>query len=186
MSVRAARLAIGLALVANASHAVSPPDLLSEMSRLRVPSILIVASQAVDEHPIWSPDGDAIAANVDGAWVRVDLKSISLVAGTWRGNSPIGIPNPALKRVRIAPSTVKAWRKKERYGPRRVQLPDRTTVELRLDDLSTELVVTKPAGQPEVAWRSGMENCHGLSVSPDGKLVAYVCELNGVIVTAPE
>jgi hypothetical protein len=66
-------------------------------------------------------------------------------------------------------------------GPRKVVMPDGTQVELRQDVLSTELVITKSGGKPAVIWRSGLENCHGLSVSPEGHLVAYVCETNGVI-----
>jgi len=28
-----------------------------------------------------------------------------------------------------------------------------------------------------------MENCHSLGLSPDENYVAYICELNGVVVT---
>lgn len=61
------------------------------MKRLGVRSALVIASQAIDEHPVWSPKGDALAVNVDGRWVELKLSPVTLEAATWRDNKPIGL-----------------------------------------------------------------------------------------------
>jgi hypothetical protein len=155
----------------------------SEMQRLGVRSALVVASQSIDEHPIWSPDGRFLAVNVDGGWKRIDLSSIHLVAAKWRKDQPIGAPQPAADASKIGESRVRNWQTSERFGPRRIVTREGTTVELKIGDLGTALILTQKGGQPETLWTSTIENCYGLAVAPDDKSVAYICEQNGVMVT---
>jgi len=164
-------------------NAAAPLD--EEMKRLGVRSALVIASEAVDESPVWSPAGDALAVNIEGRWGRVDLGSVALEPGTWRDKQPIGVLNPPASLSRIEEGTVEKWKKSGTYGARKVVMPDGTTVELRQDELSTKLVVTKRDAKPKTLWTSGFENCHSLALSPDGHYVAYICELNGVVVTEP-
>jgi hypothetical protein len=44
--------------------------------------------------------------------------------------------------------------------------------------------VTSREREPEVLWTTGFENCHSLALSPDETLVAFLCELNGLVVFA--
>ena len=60
-----------------------------------------------------------------------------------------------------------------------------TRIELRQQDLGTQFVITPKGSKSEVLWTTDLENCHGLALSPDDKYVAFVCELNGVIVATP-
>ncbi len=155
----------------------------SEMRRLGVRSALVISSQAVDEYPVWSLEGDALAANIEGRWMKVELESLVLEPGTWHEQA-IGVA----KRSALTPieaSAVAKWDKAGDHGARKVAMKNGTTVELKQTELSTELVVTPRGGPANVLWRSGLENCHSLAVSPDGRFVAYICELNGVIVTEP-
>ncbi len=154
-----------------------------EMRRLNVRTALVLQSQAVDEQPVWSPKGDAIAVNVEGSWQQIDLRSVKLVEGTWHGKERIGVSeSPALAPIK-APE-VKAWAKFNRTGLRRVVAKDGTSIELRQDDLSTRFVITKKGAAPETLWTSGLENCHSLALSPDEHSVAFKCEASGVFVTA--
>ncbi len=164
---------------------VSSPaeDLGSAMNRLGLRSAIVVSSEAVDEHPVWSPKGDALAVNIEGHWLSVPLESVTVVKGQWRGGQPIGVLQPAPATSPIDEKTVRGWEKAGKYDPRKVQAGDGTVAELKQEELSTEFLITKKGAKPESQWKSGMENCHSLGLSPDEKYVAFICELNGVIVT---
>jgi hypothetical protein len=134
------------------------------------------------EHPVWSPEGNALAVNIEGRWKKVDLESLGLDPGTWH-ERPIGVAKHSLP-TSIEESTVTKWEKSGDHGDRKVVMKDGTTVELRQNELSTEFVVTRRGAPAEILWQSGLENCHSLAVSPDGGAVASICELTGVVVTA--
>jgi Tol biopolymer transport system component len=171
-----------LSAAASCLIAASPSDLATEMKRLKVPEALILASEAVDEEPVWAPDGKFLAVNVEGRWVKVDLRHVSLAAATWRGNHPIGVASPKATLSAVAPAQIQSWRKSARFGARRVVAADGTTAELNSSELGTAFVVAKRGEKPETRWTSDMENCHSLALSPDGRYVAFISELNGVVV----
>ena len=160
-------------------------DLGQAMAHLGLRSALVVQSQAVDEHPVWSPSGKQLAVNIEGKWFQVDLDPFTLKPGTWRGNQPIGVAEPPARLTPMPEHTVNVWAKGRRWGPRMIETRGGTVVELRQgDDLSTAFIITKKNSSPETLWKSELENCHSLALSPDERHVAFICELNGVIVTA--
>ena len=153
------------------------------MDRLGFKSALVVNSQAVDEHPVWSPDGDAIAVNIEDHWSAVDLRSITLNHGTWHGKEPIGVVHPPAKVTPISRADVERWAKSNTYGVGKIETRSGMTIEFEQDELSTLFRLTQKGEQPVIRWRTSLESCHGLSLSRDERYVAFVCELNGVIVT---
>jgi hypothetical protein len=159
-----------------------PGPLEREMQRLGVRSALVLRSQAVDEQPFWSPQGDALAINVEGAWKRLDFKSSTLTEGTWHGTEPIGLlSDPPLSPV---PATdARAWSESGKTDPLEVVTAAGTRVKIEAEDLGSRFVISRKGEKPETLWSTTLESCHGLSLSPDQRLVAFVCELNGVIVT---
>jgi hypothetical protein len=60
------------------------------------------------------------------------------------------------------------------------------TVELAKEEIGTVFRITKKGSQPVILWRTALENCHSLALSPDDKLVAFICELNGLLVATIE
>lgn len=161
--------------------ALEPERLESEMQRLKVRSALVVRSQAVDEQPYWSPKGDALAVNIEGQWLRLDLASVTLVAGTWHQKEAVGLGSPSAAPISTAEA--EAWGKTGTTGPLEVVTKSGTRVEIVHNDLGSSFVISRKGAPPETLWRTSLESCHGLSLSPDDRHVAYVCELNGVIVT---
>ncbi len=161
-----------------------PSVLGQEMRRLGVRSALLVASQAIDEHPVWSADGRFIAVNVEGQWKKVDLTSIQLAPATWHKTQAVGVANPPARMSSIREAKVREWEKSARFEPRKVVTRDGTTVELRQEELGTAFVIERKGGPSETLWTTGMENCYGLALAPDDRSVAYVCEQNGIVVTA--
>lgn len=158
-------------------------SLISEMTRLGVDSALIFPIQGVDDYPVWSPEKDFLANKVSGKWFKVDLNHIKLVDGAWRENQKIGVIDSAESVSAASNTEVEQWKKsKSIRGSRIVKTTSGATIELRAEGLSTSLVVTPKGQSPIVYWTSGLENCHSLVLSPDEKYVAFIAELNGVVI----
>jgi hypothetical protein len=158
----------------------------SALHRLGVRSALVLASQAVDEQPVWSPDGRFLAVNVDEKWGKIGLDSVTLRAGVWHVRDSIAVADPKPAVLEISEADVRSWEKNAKFDPRRITTKTGTVVELDSEGVSTIFRITKRNGKPSVQWKTSLENCHSLALSPDETLVAYICELNGVIVTALE
>ncbi len=109
---------------------------------------------------------------------------MSLTRGTWHDGERIGVVNPPPPLTPISEGDVQNWQKSAKYGPRKLTTSSGTVVELDQDGLSTVFRTTSKGGKAVAHWKTSLENCHGLALSPDESLVAFVCELNGVIVTA--
>jgi hypothetical protein len=52
--------------------------------------------------------------------------------------------------------------------------------------MSTALLLTRRGQPSKVAWRTDFEVCGNPVPSPDGKLIAFLCETNGLFVMALE
>lgn len=154
--------------------------LASEMSRLKAHTALIAQSQAIDEYPLWSPKGDFIACNIEGKWYKFRLTNIDLIKAKWHGQK-IGMVAVDIATELTAAEQAE-YEKVSHFNPREVTTADGTKVELKAYDMAVSMVVTKKDGKPKTLWTSGGENCHSLVLSPDGKFVAYLCELNGLLI----
>jgi hypothetical protein len=159
----------------------SKNNLEQEMARLGVGTALIVQSQAIDEYPLWAPDSSAVAVNVMGKWRKFDLKNVGLAEADWH-KQKIGVLMLANEAPEILDSEKERLLTSSKYDPREILTQKGDKVELSLDGFSTSLIVTEREGQSKVLWRSGMENCHSLALSPNEKYLAYLCELNGLFV----
>ena len=153
----------------------------SEMQRLKVETALIINSQAIDEYPLWSPNSDYIACNVEGKWIKVRLTNIFLAEAKWR-EQKIGYLNPSDAISELSSEEKEEFEKVSIFNPRKVITKDSTIVELKTNGMAVSLIVTKKGEKPKVFWTSGGENCHSLVLSPDERFVAYLCELNGLLI----
>jgi len=156
--------------------------LLAELRKLGVTSALVVSSQAIDEQPVWSPDGRQLALNIDEKWSAIDIGALRLRAGSWHNGEAIGVVDPRAPLVAVPEAEILAWQENARFDPRRVTTKTGMTVELAREELGTVFHIPKKGSKPEVLWRTSLENCHSLALSPDEKLVAFICELNGLLV----
>jgi len=156
-------------------------DLNSEMTRLKTETVLIVQSQAIDEYPLWSPSSDFIACNIEGKWYKFRLTNIDLADAKWRGQT-IGILITKDAHSELTSKEQSEFEKVSNFNPREVKTKNGTKVELKMDGMTVSLIVTKKGEKAKKLWTSGGENCHSLVLSPDEKYVAYLCEMNGLLI----
>jgi Tol biopolymer transport system component len=156
--------------------------LVSQMKNLGVQFGLLVESQAIDEEPVWSPDGQFLAINVDGKWFQLDAASVVLRMGTWHDRKAIAVAHPVPELQDISETDVLTWQKAARFDPRTLTTESGVTIELAPENLGTLFRVTRKGATPEILWKTALENCHSLALSPDESLVAFLCELNGLVI----
>jgi len=162
-----------------------PEALAGQMEKIGVRDAVVIASESVDERPVWSPDGKYLAAKVDQKWIRVEPDRLTLKRADWRGGQPVGVAHPPPDPVTIDESMIRSWERNARFDPRRIKTRNGTVIELRQEDLGTQFVIIRKGSKREVLWTTAMENCHSLALSPDDKYVAFVCEQTGVVVATP-
>jgi hypothetical protein len=152
----------------------------TEMARLNVHTVLLVASQAVDEFPVWSPDSRFLAVNIEGKWFELDTARVELREVNWHGQRIGTVGNkPTLEPM--TGEKAAEWSKQVRHGDRNVTGKSGMRAEMRHHELSSSLVVSQGKHSSEI-WKSEMENCGALSLSPSGSYLAYICETTGVLV----
>ena len=165
-----------LALSTALAQPSTPRSLTSELATLHAKTALLFPSQAVDEFPVWSPDSRYLAANVQGKWFKLEISTVQLEEAKWHGKS-IGI----VKNQKFAQATdaeIAEWMKGAREQ-QSVVSKSGITVEFSQRELSTSLVLSRGKNR-KTLWKTGLENCGGLQLSPDGLYVAFICETNGV------
>ncbi|WP_242392668.1 TolB-like translocation protein [Anaeromyxobacter oryzisoli] len=144
---------------------------------------LVLPTSALDDYPIWSPDSRYVAGNVMGTWTKVDLQRISLRAATWRGGERLGVIENRAAVTPLDPTLVKQWTPPIEPSP---DVAERgpIRVEFSRKGLSTVLVVTRDGKPPRFVSSSDFETCGAPRISPDGHMVAFICETNGLLVMA--
>ena len=172
---------VGLVFATAANIAAPLTAIDAQLTKLGSDTALVFPSGAVDEHPLWSLTSEYLAVNIEGEWQKINLRTVVLAPGTWRGGQTIGVIQNRAAVSAASSAEVAAWQKLNTLNPRRAVV-GQTVVELRQSEFSTQLVVTKPARQPEIRWVSDEENCHSLVVAPDRQHVAFICEENGVFI----
>jgi len=151
------------------------------MTKFNVSTTLIVRSEAIDEYPLWSQDSRFVAANIMGNWHKFDLKNIKLSEAEWK-QQKTGIVVNKDTMSDLTNQELEQFYLHSKNGGRKVITQTGEKIELSLSDFSSSLIITQNNSQPTILWRSGIENCHSLSLSPNEKYVAYLCELSGLFV----
>jgi len=159
------------------SSAQERGDLSAAMGSLKVNTALIFPSQAIDDSPLWSADSQYLAGNVQGKWYKVQIDSIQLKPARWHEH-PIGVIADGKELEESTEDEVKSWAVKTNGAAQKPGI----TASIKQDGLSSALVLTN-GKRKRTLWRSDLEACGGLTQSPDGRFVAYICETNVIFVT---
>ncbi|MCX5695019.1 MAG: hypothetical protein NT014_07900 [Candidatus Omnitrophica bacterium] len=144
---------------------------------------LLVVSQAIDEYPIWSPDSNLIGVNIEGQWFKIDLNTVKLEKAEWRGGQRIGVIKSNKNYLNgITEKEIEEFKKTSKLHGMKIETNNKTIVELKRDGFGTYFILTKGKEKPKTLWVTDMENCYSLVLSPNEKYVAFICELNGLVV----
>jgi len=170
---------LGFLLVA-ASAAQTSDNLQNEMAKLRVHTALLVPSQGVDEFPVWSADSRFLAVNIEGKWFETDMSKVQLREATWLGQR-VGAPAKKPKLQPMSKEEASGWSKQAQHGQSEVMGKSGIRATIQRAELSASLVLSQGSHQ-SVIWKTDMENCGELSLSPNEAFLAYICETNGVLV----
>lgn len=152
----------------------------AELSRCDVSTIRFRDAGLVDEYLLWSPDGNWIGFYDQNGWKKQNIQDIRLNTADWLG-MVIGI-NTSEVYDSITPSEIIDFKAHTVYGPREVNTKSGTKIQLRQVGFSTQFVLKKTDEDEKIVWQTGGDNCHSLSLSPDEKYVAYISELNGIMI----
>ncbi len=149
--------------------------LVQELKRLNVNTVLL-REAAIDDWPLWSPDGRFVCINDGGKWwVKVDLDVTSLSPSTWLGRT---IGSNSVETVEELPEEERErFRETTKYDPRSVSTAKGDKIELVMEsDFGVSLRINSKR-----IWKTSGDNCHSLSLSPDEKYVAFISESNGLM-----
>lgn len=154
-------------------------DLGSEMTRLNVNTALIIKSEAIDEYPLWSSASHFVAANIMGKWYKFDLENTKLSEVEW-GQQKIGLFINKNAMSDLTNQELTEFSSQSKNAGREVVTKDGKKIELKLQGFSSSLILTKNKLESKIMWSNDMENCHSLSLSPNEKYAAYICETSGL------
>jgi hypothetical protein len=156
--------------------------LFSNILRLaQIDTALVVQSKAVVNPPLWSPDSQSIGVNVKGKWFSVVPSKLTYATGQWHGVH-IAV-NQAPPSTPLNTKDVALWAKQSHSHPDTITTSDGTILSFKKEGAKTSFIVKEPNAEAQVLWTSDSESCHDLSISPDQKLIAYVCTVNGVMIS---
>lgn len=114
---------------------------------------------------------------MQGKWYKLQIDSIHLKPANWHDH-PIGVIADGKNFVESTEQEVQSWSVKANGAMRKPEI----TAPIEQDGLSSTLVLTT-GKRKRTLWRSDIETCGGLTQSPDGRFVAYICETNDIFVT---
>ena len=124
---------------------------------------------------------DYIAFNINQKWQKIRLDNIDFETVKWR-EQKIGYLISKDVITELSEKELTEFKNVSKFNAREVTSKNGTKVALPMTDLRTSLVVTRKGENATTLWTSGGENCHSLVLSPNEKYVAYLSELNGLLI----
>lgn len=171
---------LSLILLCLISVAQNPRPLISELNRCDVNTVLLWPVPNIDEYPLWSKNSDYLAFNQMGRWIKLNLNEVFLTPADWRGRT-IGM-NTTEVLDSVTTEDLEEYKKATIYDPRKVTTKDGITLELKMTDSYTEFAIVDKNKKEKRLLQTGGDNCHSLSLSPNEKFVAFISEMNGLMV----
>lgn len=172
-----ALLILQLIFISSLTFSQMPRPLEYEIERHNIRTTLMWSSMGIDDHPIWSPDSRTIAVNEMGTWITINLDETIIQEADWH-NKFIGLNASEVSEI-LDDSLIDVYKTATQHEPRKITAANGDVFELRMTGFRTAFYQNNKR-----KWLSSGENCHSLSLSPDGKYLAYIAELNGLMIYA--
>jgi hypothetical protein len=164
------------------SQLARPLDI--EMTRLGADITVLVPYGAIGEYPIWSPNSDYVGINVIGEWKKVGLTETYLVGADW-GKKLVASYNFNGVMEPMTMEEVEEFKTASPWDPHKVTAADGTIYEITPPTPGTTFTISKPGQKPIVVWTQGGVY-HQLTLSPDGRYLAFLSETNGLMIFATD
>jgi hypothetical protein len=155
-----------------------------EMTRLGADITVLVPYGAIDEYPIWSPNSDYVGINVMGEWKKVGLTETYLVGADWSKKLVAsynfnGVMEP------MSMEEIEEYKAASPWDPHKVTATDGTIFQITPPTPGTTFTISKPGQKTKLIWSQGGVY-HSLTLSPDGKYLAFLSETNGLMIFATD
>ncbi|MES2730340.1 MAG: hypothetical protein V4714_01280 [Bacteroidota bacterium] len=157
----------------------------AELARLKTNTVLLMHSEAVEERALWSPRSDYVACKLGGKWLKISLQKITLVPGSWQGKRA-GVMKLDTVLSEVSNRDMQLFKAASGSQPIFIHTKAGTRYALKPDGDGVMLVATQTDGTSHQLWSSNGEGCYSLSLSPDEKYLACICEKSGLLVTKLE
>lgn len=146
-------------------------------------TVVVVKSNAIRDPIHWSPDSKSIGVKVEGNWVSINLDKLMLKRFKWRNELNVATPAGKPEYVPL-PSQVRAtWKSATEEESTKLRNNMGTIIEFaQLKEGGVALLVTPLNGTRKEIWRTNLEDCQGLVLSPDHHWVAFICGVHGAVV----
>jgi hypothetical protein len=164
--------------------AAPPPtaSLTDGMARLNVHTALLVQSLQIKTFPVWSPDARFLGVLSQGQWFKLDTSAVPLKEEMWY-EQRIGTTAGGTWRLELMNANEAAdWARVGQHGDKRVKGYSGLKAQILDHDSSSMLAISKGA-LDSVIWKTNLETCGLLSLSPDDAYLAYECDNSGLFVT---
>ena len=138
----------------------------------------LVVPFGIDYFPIWSEDSKKIYFNIRDTWKIFDLNKVVLVETVWR-DWAIGYNPKAI--FELADSTLIGSFELDR-SIESLLISTNENTEAKIEQYGLQSGITiKHKGEVVFEMVSGGEVYHSPAISPDGKYVAFIAEMNGLM-----
>jgi hypothetical protein len=151
------------------------------MARLNVDTALLVLAAEIKTLPVWSPDARFLGVLLQGQWFKLDTRLLPLREETWYGQR-IGTTAGGAELWLMSANEAADWAKVGQHADKRIKGHSGLSLEILDHDSSSTLVISRGAHH-FVIWKTNLETCGLLSLSPDDAYLAYACERSGLFVT---
>ncbi len=142
-------------------------------------AVVMFHRQDIDEMPLWSENNHFVGCNVSGEWIVFDLKKVRFKKFKL-GDYKVGILANLNVISPISNDLVLTLKESTNYDMRSIKLHNSKTIEIKSDIFKSQLLINEKL----VMTLRG--NCHSLSSTLDGKYLAFISELDGLIVMSLE
>ncbi len=149
-------------------------------SQFQTNLMLVKKSTGIDEFPIWLPGGNKIAYCNMGKYYSLDLNTVHAVTGKWGDRKIAAIDIANIKE--IDQDKFEELKKNISFNPKDCSVENYGTIRIKIDVMSTEMVLKRENGTEVMLLKSGGEIYHSPMPSPDGKYITFIAEMTGLMV----
>jgi hypothetical protein len=152
-----------------------PRPIIHEMHRFDVRTVLLVDGKSKIEQPQWTSDNKHLIFKRGNSWRKVDLMQVSLIPAEWNHQS-IGINTYDVLDSITTSERIPTTSAQSVITSKGIVYQFITTAK------GTTQLQKVNGRKKSVIWETGGDICHSIVLSPNEAFLAYVSDLNGLMI----